>query len=344
VRVFLYELATCGGFDVEGRDASLREALLPEGRAMFAAFAEDLISIPELEVVSFSDGRYDAFVSPDNCPLAVSRVSEGLATFRELSAAADWTIIIAPEIDGHLLRLSQLAIDAGGRLLGPSPTTIALTSDKHATAEYLASRGVNVPQGVALDVGDVCPADFAYPAVLKPRDGAGSEGIVFIDNVAYPGIVTCPSRLERFCDGLACSVAALCGPTGMTTLETCRQHVHRDRNFRYDGGSLPLAPELAQRARRLAERAIATLPDALGYIGVDMVLGDDPHGTQDVVVEINPRMTTSYIGLRAATQQNLAKAMIDIAFGATMTMDIPFSRDPIHFHADGVVMAGTVQQ
>ncbi len=341
MRVFLYELATCGGFDADSRDASLRESLLPEGGAMFTALAEDFTSIPEVEVLSFSDGKHAAPALPRSFSLAVSRVSEGRSIFRKLSAAADWTIIIAPEIDGHLLRLSQLALDSGGRLLGPSTTMIALASDKHATIEYLASRGVNVPHGIALNVGDECPVDFAYPAVLKPRDGAGSEGVVFLADAAGLPIIGCPSRLERYCDGLACSVAALCGPTGITTLEPCRQHVHRDRNFRYDGGSLPLAPELAQRARRLAERAITALPDALGYIGVDLALGDDSHGTEDVVIEINPRLTTSYIGLRAATRRNLAEAMLDVAAGASV--EVSFLREPIHFQADGAVMAGAVR-
>jgi predicted ATP-grasp superfamily ATP-dependent carboligase len=55
---------------------------------------------------------------------------------------------------------------------------------------------------------------------------------------------------------------------------------------------------------------VATLPTPLGYLGVDLVLGDDPSGADDRVIEINPRLTTSYVGLRAAALCNLAEAML----------------------------------
>ena len=38
------------------------------------------------------------------------------------------------------------------------------------------------------------------------------------------------------------------------------------------------------------------------------MLGDDPAGADDVVIEINPRLTTSYLGLRRLARDNLADA------------------------------------
>ena len=75
-----------------------------------------------------------------------------------------------------------------------------------------------------------------------------------------------------------------------------------DGRFVYLGGSLPLPHALASRATRLAQQAVAALPDPLGYVGVDLVLGADADGADDYVIEINPRLTTSYIGLRAAAR------------------------------------------
>jgi predicted ATP-grasp superfamily ATP-dependent carboligase len=48
---------------------------------------------------------------------------------------------------------------------------------------------------------------------------------------------------------------------------------------------------------------------------VDVVLGDDADGSRDFAIEINPRLTTSYVGLRAAAQTNLASAMLKVAQG-----------------------------
>ena len=88
-----------------------------------------------------------------------------------------------------------------------------------------------------------------------------------------------------------------------------------DGRFAYQGGSLPIGEACAGRAVEIAARAIASLPRPLGYLGVDLVLGLDPDGRGDTVIEINPRLTTSYVGLRALCQTNLAQAMIEVAAG-----------------------------
>jgi hypothetical protein len=69
---------------------------------------------------------------------------------------------------------------------------------------------------------------------------------------------------------------------------------------------------------------------------VDLVLGDDPAGREDVVIEVNPRLTTSYVGLRAAARTNLAGAMLAVAQGNLV--ELPFSPARVEFTADGTVL------
>jgi predicted ATP-grasp superfamily ATP-dependent carboligase len=83
--------------------------------------------------------------------------------------------------------------------------------------------------------------------------------------------------------------------------------------------------------------AARALPEARGYIGVDLVLGKAADGSRDYVIEINPRLTTSYIGLRAASQMNLAAAMVDACRGRRP--DLCFDHSPLEFDADGCVRA-----
>ena len=87
--------------------------------------------------------------------------------------------------------------------------------------------------------------------------------------------------LEQYVPGLAASVAVLCGPAGDVPLAPCKQRISDDGRLRYLGGELPLAAGLAERATALAERAVAALPATVGYVGVDLVLGRDPHGSED---------------------------------------------------------------
>jgi predicted ATP-grasp superfamily ATP-dependent carboligase len=48
---------------------------------------------------------------------------------------------------------------------------------------------------------------------------------------------------------------------------------------------------------------------------VDLVLGEAADGSQDQVIEMNPRLTTSYVGLRHLTATNLAEALLRLAAG-----------------------------
>ena len=57
------------------------------------------------------------------------------------------------------------------------------------------------------------------------------------------------------------------------------------------------------------------MPGLLGYVGVDLVLGDAADGSRDYAIEINPRLTTSYVGLRALADFNIAEAMLRAANG-----------------------------
>ena len=85
----------------------------------------------------------------------------------------------------------------------------------------------------------------------------------------------------------------------------------------------------------LADRALAAMPPALGYVGVDLVLGKAGDGLEDYCIEINPRLTTSYVGLRAATDDNLAFAMLENAAGREVVPE--FHTTELEFTADGTI-------
>lgn len=345
--IFLYEHLSGGGLLGDVLGFADFGPLAAEGRAMCGALAADFAAIDGVEVVGLRDARFTDWRPACYRLLDVRNVGERNAAFEHRAAEADWTLVIAPEINGVLVECARRVGAVGGRLLGGSLRFIELASDKHATAEHLARAGVAVPRGMPFQLGQAWPDDFPYPAVWKPLDGAGSQGIRRLEHChePLPPPERRPGRLEELCPphsvtqtplpvrGTATSVAFLCGPVECISLPPCRQHLATD--FRYLGGSLPLVPNLAVRATRLARRAVASLPMPLGYLGVDLVLGAAADGDDDVVIEINPRLTTSYVGLRAACRQNLAEAMLAIASGRAYNLS--FNDSSIEFRADGTL-------
>lgn len=282
---------------------------------MLTAVASDFATIADCKVDVLHDVRLDRPSLSCVTFHDVTSASVEQEVVQQLAAQADWTLVIAPEFDGHLLRRVCLVESAGGRLLSPNARLVTLASDKQATAEYLGDRGVPVPNGIALNLGAVLPTDFPYPGVLKPRDGAGSLGVRYFDACDRSSVLNEPSRLEVYCPGAAASVGCLAGAGRIIPLEPCLQRLGGEYKFDYYGGSLPIDSQRAARARLLAVAAIAAFPDPCGYLGVDLVLGPEASGRQDFVIEVNPRLTTSYVGLRRLSRVNLAAAMIAVAEG-----------------------------
>lgn len=311
---------------------------------MISALAADALAIPGVELRLMWDARLALPDVPRRWILMVADRPTAQRRFAELAGWAEGTILIAPESELILADLAERVLEVGGVLLSASEELIVLCSDKQLTAEHLRAAGVAVPHGVRISPGARLPRDFTFPAVLKPILGCGSQEVRLVTSLPAEGNpLPVPARLEVFCPGQAVSVAVLCGSENtaegfvqkLLPLPACRQHLAEDGTFAYRGGSLPLPEELARRAQSLALRAVACLSHPLGYIGVDLVLGSAADGSQDVVIEVNPRLTTSYVGLRQATGDNLLAAWLQIARGEPASLN--FAAAPIQFRADGQV-------
>lgn len=308
-RVFVYEHVTATGL---GRDhASPEHSLFLEGLAMRSAVSADFAAVPGVEVVQFPDG-----ITPDDHADA----------FRRLAASAGRTFIIAPETGGELLRLAQLARLADARLLGPSLTGIRFTADKRTLAGLWEEEGVPTPH--TFDSGE----PLRFPVVCKPRDGCGSDQTYLIHSADELAVLPPdPNRLvQEFVPGQPASVAFLVGPKQTIPLLPTFQNISDDGRFRYLGGGAPIAPELAARAVALGLRAVEAVAGLSGFVGVDLVLGE-----RDVAIEINPRLTTSYVGLRALADTNLVGALLDVCEGRPVKLKWKFGS--VRWLADGWV-------
>jgi predicted ATP-grasp superfamily ATP-dependent carboligase len=339
MRIFIDEFLTSGAM-FSRSDWGDCPSLKREGAAMAQAVSADFAALEGVEVLVKQDARLPALRFPECIVTYVQSADEDQKAFRRLAAEADWTLVIAPEIDGMLLDRCQQAVAAGGRLLGPDLETIAWASDKQRTAEWLARHGIAAPEGRAIEPKQSLPAHFGYPAILKPRDGAGSLGIRSVADACQASQmdVDCPSRLERFCPGHPCSVSLLVGRRESIALPPFSQRLSQDGHFRYLGGERLADPGRIKRAQQLALRAAKCFSLAIGYVGLDMVLADGDDASEDRLIEVNPRLTTSYLGLRRAVDGNLAAALL--AAATERPILIQPTDAPIAFSAAGTV--GTV--
>lgn len=335
MRLFIYEWITGGG--LVGHEGPLPDSLLREGLAMVQAVAADAAAHGGVTPVLMRDLRVSSLSAAGGETVEVASRGEHDAALAELAVGADAVLLIAPETDNALLDVVKRATALGGRLVSPPVEFVALASNKHRTGETLRAAGVPTPEALCLEPDEPLPSGFPYPAVLKPIDGAGSqETHVLAHAQDHAPAYAWPRRLERYVPGLPASVSVL-GAAGAEpiVLPPCRQRLSVDGRLTYLGGESPLSAGLAERAERLALDAVAALPPLVGLAGVDLVLGDDPDGRLDAVIEVNPRLTTSYVGLRHLVRDGLVGPMLAAAAGERTRL--PIAPRPIAWDADGAV-------
>jgi predicted ATP-grasp superfamily ATP-dependent carboligase len=324
MRILVHEFVSGGGF--AGR--SLPPSLARQGAAMRDALVEDVARLGVHSVVTTADPRLPPPRTPE-----VEVVRVGASYERRLheilrSVEAAW--VVAPETGGSLLRISEAALRAGARLLGATPGAIRAASDKAALAVLLERLSIPHPRTLLARPRELGRGarTLGYPLVVKPRLGAGSDGVRLVRTGRSLRARSGGGRLlQCYVPGQAASVALLGDGRRARALSVNSQDLAP--NLRYRGGTTPLAHPQAQSAARLAERVAAAIPGLRGFFGVDLVLTD----RDAVVIEVNPRLTTAYLGVRASLASNVAGLTLEACRGRLPT--IPAAGRCVRWTASG---------
>src|SRR5580704_9466810 len=323
--VFVHEFFCSGAFDGDLGDSSLAR----EGLAMLAAVVDDFSRAGDVTgVVTTLDRRLRG--SPAAARIGqqaqvtwVESTGEERRLFQEFAAACRATLVIAPETGGLLLERRQMTDAVGGRFLGPSPEVLRLCGDKLRFCEHLNANAISTVPTSPFDFS-ANSVDYPFPIVVKPRDGAGSVNTFLIrdarelevrrdEMIAHFADETSEAIVQPFVDGRPLSTAALIGREDrrIEVFPLGEQRISRDGRFQYRGGRIPasdLSSEVARDAAELVTDVCRSLPDLAGFIGFDLIVAKGSPGVR--ILEANPRLTTSYVGYRRLTQENLAARML----------------------------------
>jgi predicted ATP-grasp superfamily ATP-dependent carboligase len=305
-RLFVYEYLSGGGLI---GDPALAGELLPQGLAMRDAMVEDLLDCDGCELTV---AAADAASPPPGGRRVQPRSGESALDFVARQAREhDLVWAVAPECNGVLWQLAALV--APSCWLGCEREAIAVASSKHATLVHCAAHGATTPLAW---LGDATVRRW----VVKPDDGAGAaETRVHRDLGA-----ACRDRdgragawLEPWVEGEALSVSMLCDRGHADVLAVNRQHIEVDGDGALHFAGVAVAAVPAHDARRaaldkLAARVARVMPGLHGYVGIDVVW----HAERGpVLIEVNPRLTSAYVGLSRALGHNVARRLL--ALGAT---------------------------
>jgi hypothetical protein len=258
-------------------------ALAAEGEAMFRVLSG-----------SFEACGYQV-VSPEGPDL--------LEEIKRLAPECDVGLVIAPD---HLLFRFTSALEQRTHNIGCGSLNAAVCADKKKTGEILARHGIPVP-----------PLADSGRRVIKPVNGCGSIGVRLSEGPtgenefgqAYiEGENVSVSLVGSRIVGNVCSYYTGKPPL-LLAVNSQEISIDGEGRFRYLGGETPLAHPRQEEIVETAKRALEVL-GCQGYAGIDLVVADRPY-----VVDVNPRITTSVVGIAACMEEEIAEILVQASKG-----------------------------
>jgi len=310
LRVLIFEFITGGGFAAE----QWPESLASEGAMMLQALVSELKRLPHIQVVIMLDWRcrkMDLLSQTES--IVVQKNQNFSQILQETMAGCDAVWPIAPEMDFILLDIAKLAETLHKTAILSTPEAVKLCSNKLATIKCLQEHHINVCDTQLLS------NVVAYPnvqSVIKPIDGVGCEQSFIIScQDHYQQVITAIDNSEKyiiqpFIKGQSLSLSCLF-KEGKAWLLCCneQQVLIAKGQFQLQLCAVNIPHHSHENYQKLLEKIAQAIPGLWGYIGID-IINTDMNGP--VILEINPRLTTSYVGIHSATGINVAEQVIQL--------------------------------
>ena len=302
--ILVCEFITGGGLNAQ----PLPDSLAKEGALMRDALLHDLSSLP-YHVSTTVDARLSI---PKYCAECV-RVSAGddvWQVWKTQMQSADAVWLIAPETDGILHYVTQIAALQGKLVLGCGLESIEITSDKLET--YLVLKQAEILTLPTYTYQNWPKGEGSWLA--KPNDGAGCEDTVCFDDaenlmhwlVQHNKLLT--HVIQPYKKGVPASISCVMY-RGKAQLLSCNTQIIEinQHQLSYKGSIINGMRAHWHSFELLANQIASAIPSLAGYVGVDVIVNNG----EIFVLEINPRLTTSYVGLGAAIGTNPAELIIN---------------------------------
>ncbi len=282
---------------------------------MLQALVNNLKSLPNVQVLTplmHTIVKTDCFTD-----IQVKLIDDSglLPVLPDLIRQCDAVWPIAPESNGILANIAELTLSQGKILLLSSVEAVAICTDKMQTHRHLSAHNIPAVPTFALNHAGL----LSYPQVIKPIDGVGCQGAMLIETAQeFQTAVSSFANLadyiiQPYCAGQAVSLSCLF-KNGQAWILCCNQQQIEisHKAFHLHGCRVNISSRYKVYYQLLVEKIAHALPGLWGYVGIDLIETDNQG---PLLLEINPRLTTSFIGIQAATGINLAEQVLRLLDG-----------------------------
>lgn len=294
MKILAFEYACAGG------DGG--EPFIKEGKRMLTALLRDLAAADHFFVTTLLAR------SVDRTGITVDEIffadGDFFAAADQAMKMCDAVWIIAPECGSALLRLTEQAERLGKTVIGSSPDAVKLCGDKFSLERHLAGMITmpgSVPFNTAYDV---------FPCVVKPVDGAGSENVFFVTDEKQLREIKADGQdylVQPYIEGDKLSAGIFTRAGEPVLLGVCRQVMSSGQKLKLKNLTGPIDYAGKGRLLELIKKIQRLVPGLRGYWGIDFI----DSGGEITLIEINPRLTTSYPIYSESCGFTIAEAVLD---------------------------------
>jgi hypothetical protein len=292
-----------------------------EGTHILEGLLADLNHIGADYIISEdSKIKYPVNIAEGNCnPLVIDE--ELLPWLEENVTRFEACLPVAPEEDLILYEITKILEKNKVKTIGSSSEAVLACSDKFETYNILKDdlpiiETEKVFFSNLKDYKDIF--SNGRDMLVKPADGVSCSGVRVVRS--YADFIKASANLKRTTNlpyfllqdrvkGKSTSVSILSTGEEAIPLSLNRQNIDfNEGKLVYNGGEVPYEHNLSDDAKDIAKRTVRSIKGLKGYVGVDLLLDDT--NEEIYILEINPRLTTSYVALRRLLNFNLGDAIV----------------------------------
>ena len=312
MKLFIYEHITSGALSGD----SLPVSLANEGHVMLMAVLHDCAYLSGMSINTMRDQRLKAIEFIDDHPQHdchfISTQTQYAQCWQHCLDTADAVLIIAPETDNLLVELQQQALAANKLIIGCQPNAIKLATDKNKCNKHLIKHSIAVVETTLAYHWLTTPFTSPSGYILKPTDGAGCINTYYFNNsdelqrhLSSQELATLDRLIvQPYVEGISASLSLLASNDDIEVLAINRQNITQfQQQLKLTSctiNDLSAIPLSIEKASKLAQQIHKAIPGLWGHIGIDLIVTD----SSAFVTDINPRLTSSYIGLSSSLNIN----------------------------------------
>ena len=300
--ILIFEYITGGGMI----DETLPPSLVQEGDMMLSAVVRDFEVRSHHNVSVLRDYRLKTTKISNN-DRVINSDDNYIEYLEVLVQHLDALLIIAPETDGILISLCERFSNHDCLLLNSDIQSIKLTSNKYETYKHLQYYDIaQIPTFLPNEIDALEANQF----VMKPVDGVGCENLSLLSNRIELKAAVAQHQCGQFIvqpyiNGTHASLSLICW-NGECLLLSCNEQCIKVENEGFELVKCQVNIFDKHKFESFSQKLVHSLPSLQGYIGVDILITEE----EILLVEINPRLTTSYAGLSSALGVNPAEMIL----------------------------------